>query len=94
MNDDEWWWFDLYSFSENDVNIIIRLKFKTARYGSNQNKNLYKKYIFHLITLPMLHFTLGTSHVLLYFLNLVLDVSDFIFAGSLLLILSSREIKL
>ena len=85
---------DLYSFSENDVN-IIKPQDEIARYGSNQNKNhLYKKNIFHLITLPMLHFTLGTSHVLLYFLNLVLDVSDFIFARSLFHISTSTEIKL
>ena len=42
----------------------------------------------------MLHLQLGPSHVLMYFSNFVINVTDFIFAGSSLDILVPREIKL
>ena len=41
-----------------------------------------------------LHLQLGLNHVLIYSLNFVIDVNDFIFVGSLFHILAPRAVKL
>ena len=49
-----------------------------------------KKYFTVLRTL---HLQLGPNHILIYSLNFVIDVNNFIFVGSLFYILSPRAVK-
>ena len=47
----------------------------------------------YLAILQTLHLQLVSNHVLIYSLNLVIDVNDFIFGGSLFHILGRRAVK-
>ena len=88
----EW---NLYLFSENEINIITKLKSKSRNKRIESKLKLIKNILDQLknyfTILQTLHLQLGKNQFFICPLNLVLNVNDFIFGGSLFHILYILE---